>query len=181
MIAVSCRFSHSFNIMRMRHTIVPVSAPPDPVRVLYSGSNDTMEKVTYIFCLNERVPKMYKIWALNAQGVREVHLFAQVRFFNNFIEDTFKTFFFNSRRFRIPFTGQRSLKNSVEFIRFAQITLNVEVVIYTPNIFVHNWGTNPTMIYPTVSNITRRAYNHITTQRVFVLQCNHERLRLKRV
>ena len=45
--------------------------------------------------------------------------------------------------------------------------------------FVHNWGTNPTMIYPTVSNITRRAYDPITTQRGFILRCNHERLILK--
>ena len=62
---------------------------------------------------------------------------------------------------------------------FAHITVDVEVVIYNPNIFVHNWGTNPTMIYPTVSNITRRAYDPITTQRGFVLQCNHKCLRLK--
>ena len=37
------------------------------------------------------------------------------------------------------------------------------------------------MIYPTIPNITRRAYDPITTQRGFVLRCNHERLRLKRV
>ena len=37
------------------------------------------------------------------------------------------------------------------------------------------------MIYPIVSNITRRAYNPITTERGLVLRCNHERLRLKRV
>ena len=35
------------------------------------------------------------------------------------------------------------------------------------------------MIYPNVSNITRRAYNTITTKREFVLRCTHERLRLK--
>ena len=37
------------------------------------------------------------------------------------------------------------------------------------------------MIYPTVSNITWCAYGHITTQRGFVLRCNHKRLILKRV
>ena len=37
------------------------------------------------------------------------------------------------------------------------------------------------MIYPTVSNFTRRVYDPITSQRGFVLRCNHERLRLKRV
>ena len=122
---------------------------------------------------------MYKLWALNAQGVSEVHPFAWVRLFSNFREDTFKNFFFNLRRLRIPFIGQRSLNKSVEFIRFAHVTSDVEVVIYTPNIFVNDWGTNPTMIYPTVSNITWRAYNTITTQRGFVLRCNHKRLRLK--
>ena len=69
----------------------------------------------------------------------------------------------------------------VEFIRFVHVTLDAEVVIYTPNIFVHDWGTNPIMIYPTISNITRRAYNPITNQRGFVLRCNHKRLKLKRV
>ena len=37
------------------------------------------------------------------------------------------------------------------------------------------------MIYPTVSNITLRMYDPITTQRGFVLRCNHNRLRLKMV
>ena len=64
--------------MRMRHPIVPVRAPPDPVRVFYSGSDDTIEQVPYIVCLNGWVPEMYKLWDLNAQGVREVHLFARV-------------------------------------------------------------------------------------------------------
>ena len=122
---------------------------------------------------------MYELWALNAQGVREVHPFALVRIFDDFWEDTFKTFFFNLRRCRIPFIARRSLNNSVKFIRLAHITSDVEVAIYTPNLFIHDWGTNPTMIYPTVSNITRRAYDSITTQRGLVLQCNHEHLRLK--
>ena len=122
---------------------------------------------------------MYDLWSLNAQVVREVHSFTRVRIFESFREDSFNTFFFNSRRCHIPFVGRRLLNNSVEFIRFAHVTSDVEVVIYTPNIFVHNWGTNPNMIYPPVYNITRRAYDLITTQRGFVLQCNHERLRLK--
>ena len=42
--AVSYLFAYSFNIMRMRHPIVPVHAPPDPVRVLYSGSDDTIDR-----------------------------------------------------------------------------------------------------------------------------------------
>ena len=78
MIAVSCCFTHSFNIMCMRHPIVPVHAPPDTVRVIYSGSDDTIEQVPYIVCLNGRVPAMYEFWALNAQGVNEVYPFARV-------------------------------------------------------------------------------------------------------
>ena len=124
---------------------------------------------------------MYKFWRLNAQEVREVHPFAQVRFLDDFREDTFKTFFFDSRRCRICFIGRTSLNASVEFIRFDHVTSDDEVVIYTPNIFVHNWGTNPTMIYPTVSSITLRAYDPITTQSGLVLRCNNERLRIKRV
>ena len=134
MIVVSCRFAYSFNIMRMRHPIVPVCVPTYPVRVLYSGSDDTIEQVPYIFCLNGRVPEMYKLWSLNAQGVCEVHPFARVRLFDDFIEDSFKTFFFDSRICRIPFIGRRSLNNSAEFIRFAHVTSDFEVVIYTPNI-----------------------------------------------
>ena len=124
---------------------------------------------------------MYELWGLNAQGVREVHPFARVRLFEIFREDTFKTFFFNLRISRIPFIGRRLLNNRVQFICFSHVTSDVEVVIYTPNLFVHNWGINPTMIYPTVSSIIRLAYDPITTQRGFVLRCNHERLRLKRV
>ena len=78
MIAVSFRFAHSFDIMRIRHPIFPVRAPPDPVRVIYSGSDDTIEQVPHIFCINGRVPEMYELWALNAEGVREVHPFARV-------------------------------------------------------------------------------------------------------
>ena len=108
---------------------------------------------------------MYELWALNAQGVCEVHLFARVRLFNDSKEDNFKTFFFNLCRCCIPFIGRRSLNNTVKLFCFVHVTLDVEVVIYIPNIFVHDWGTNPTMIYPTVSNITLRTYDLITTQR----------------
>ena len=80
---------------------------------LYSVGDDTIEQVPYIVCLNGRDPKMYDLWALNAQGFCEIRLFTQVRLFDNFREDTFKTFFFNSQRCRIPFVGRRSLKNSV--------------------------------------------------------------------
>ena len=63
MFAVSYLFVYSFNIMCMRHRIVPVRAPPDPVIVLYSGSDDNIEQVTYILCLNGWVPEMYELWS----------------------------------------------------------------------------------------------------------------------
>ena len=163
--------------MRMRHPIVHGRAPPDPIRVFYSGSDDT----SYIVCLQGLVPEISKLWRLNDGRVREVHPFAWVRLLNNFREDTFQTFFFNSRRCRIPFIDLRSLNTSVKFICFSDVTLDAEVVISTPNIFVHDWGTYPSVIYPTVSNFTRQAYDPITTQKGFILRCNHERLRLKRV
>ena len=61
MFAVSYLFAYGFNIMRMRHPIVPVCAPPDPIRVRYYGSGDTIEQVPYIVCLNGRVPEMYEL------------------------------------------------------------------------------------------------------------------------
>ena len=53
----------------MRHPIVPVPEPPDPVRVHYSGSDDSIYPVTYIVCLHGQVPARYELWSLNAQGV----------------------------------------------------------------------------------------------------------------
>ena len=111
---------------------------------------------------------MYKLWALNAQGVREVHPFARVRLFDNCREDTFLTFFFKSQKCRIPFVGQRSLNASVKFLLFVHVNFDSEVFTFTQNLFIHDWGTNSTMIYPTVFNITQRAYNLITTERGFV-------------
>ena len=160
--------------MRMRHPIIPGHAPPDPVWFFCSGSDDTIKSVSYIVCLHGRVPKRYELWSLNASGVRKVHPFARVRLLDNFREDTFQNFFFNSWRCRIPFIGWRLLNSRVEFIRFSDVTLDAEVVIYTPNIFFQEWDTYPTMIYPTVSNFTWQAYVTITTQKGFVLRCNHE-------
>ena len=73
---VSCPFGHSFNIMHMCHPIVPVPALSDPVRVIYYGSNDTIEHVPYIVCVDGQVLEMYELWYINAQGVYKVHPFA---------------------------------------------------------------------------------------------------------
>ena len=84
MFAVRYLFAYRFNIMRMRHHIVPGRALPNTIQVLYSVSKDTIEQVPYIVCLHGLVPEMYELWDLNARGVCEVHPSAQVLLLNNF-------------------------------------------------------------------------------------------------
>ena len=152
--------------MHRRRPNVPVRGSPDPILVHYSGSDDSIDRVTYILCMNGRVPERYELWSLNAQGVHEVHLFAQIWLLDYFRADTFQTTFFNSQRCSFPFIGRRLLNGSVEFIQLHG-TSDTEVVIATPNLFVNEWGTNPTMLWPTVSNFTWRAYVPITSQKGF--------------
>ena len=148
MITVSFSFAHSFKIMRIPQTIIPARAPPQPVTVLWYGSADVI-KVPYIRCLNGRVPEAFEVWALAEVGVCEVHPFARDKFRSEFTEDTFQSFFFNVRRFRIPFSGCRALNTSVEFLDVVRVTQHVgSRVDYTPNIFVHSWGVNPTDTTP---------------------------------
>ena len=115
MITVSCRFAHSFKIMRIPQPIIPFYAFPQPVTVIRSGGGDEVE-VPYIRCLNGRVTKAFELWALAEDGVREVHPYARVRILSEFREDNFHTHFLNLRRFKIPFLGRRAVKNSVEFL-----------------------------------------------------------------
>ena len=86
-------------------------------------------------------------------------------------------------RFLITFLGRRALNASVEFIDIVRVTQLVgSCVNYTPNIFVHSWGVNPTDTIPAnVYTITRRAYDPICSFRGFILRSNHKRLRLKRI
>ena len=77
----------------------------------------------------------------------------------------------------VPFIGQRYLNSSVEFIRFANVILeSTSNIISTRNIFVRTWGKYPTLIEPTCSNYTCRAYVPITCQKGFNQRCDHERL-----
>ena len=108
MLTLSCRFAHSFKIVRIPQPIIPFRAPPQPVTVLRSGSGDEIE-LSYIHCLNGRVPKCYKLWALAEDGFREVHRYARVRVLSVFREDAFHIHFFNSRRFQIPFLCRRAV------------------------------------------------------------------------
>ena len=102
---------------------VPRLGPLDPVFVRYPGSDTAASSIKYIVCLNGRVPERYEVWSLNAHGVRKVHPTARVKLFDAFAEDNFQSTFFNSRRFRIPFIGRRSVNGSIEFIRFTDVML----------------------------------------------------------
>ena len=129
------------------------------------------------------MPEAFELWDFADDGVHEVHPYARVKLHSEFREDTFQTFFFNARKFQITFLVCRALNDSVEFLDVVRTTQHVgSCVDYTPNIFVHSWGVNPTDIIPAnVSTITRRAYDPICYFRGFVLRSNHERLRLKRI
>ena len=84
--------------MCWRRPNAPVRGPPAPVLVHYSGSGDGIDRFTYTFCLHGWVLERYKLWSLKAQGVFEVHPFAQIRLLDDFREDTSKTTFFNLQR-----------------------------------------------------------------------------------
>ena len=129
------------------------------------------------------MPKAFEVWALAEDGVCKVHPYARVKLRSEFREDTFQTFFFNARQFQIPFLGRRSLNASVEFLVVVRVTQNVvSCVDYTPNIFIHSWGVNPTDTIPAnVYTITRRAYDPIRYFCGFVLRSNYERLRQKQI
>ena len=182
MITVSFRFARSFKIMCIPQPIIPVCAPPQLVTVLRSGSADLIE-VPYIRCLNRRVPEDFELWALANDGVCEVHPCARVKLRSKFREDTFQTFFFNSRRFQILFLVCRALKASVEFLDVVCVTQHVgNPVDYNPNIFVNSWVINTTDTIPAgVSTTTLRAYDHICSFHRFVFRYKHKRLRLKRI
>ena len=70
---------------------------------------------------------------------------------------------------------------SVEFLDVVRVTQHVgSRVDYTPNIFVHSWGVNPTDTIPAnVSTTTRRSHDTIRYFHGFVFWSNHKRLRLK--
>ena len=79
--------------------------------------------------------------------------------------------------------GRRAANKSVKFLDVVRTTQHVQSRLdYTPNIFVHSWGINPTDMFPFNDfTITLRAYDPIFTFHGFVLRSNHERLRLKRI
>ena len=149
---------------------------------MWSGRDDVIY-VAYICCLHGRVPEAFEVWDLAEDRVRKVHPYTRVKLLSDFREDNFQTFFFNARRFQIPFLVRRALNMSVEFIDVVPVTQHVgSRVKYTPNIFVHSWGVNPNdTIPPNIYIITWRAHYPIRNFHGFVLQSNHKRLRLKKI
>ena len=165
--------------MSRRRFNVARPGSPDPVLVSYAGSDAAAPSVSYIVCLNGRAPERYEVWRLNRDGVREVHATARVKLFTLFDENTFRSTFYDSRRCRDPFIGHKGLNGSVKFIRYSDVTSDSSChIISTKNIFIHSWGQNKTMIGPTCSNYTCRAYVPITCQEGFNKRCEHERRRL---
>ena len=165
--------------MSHRRSNVARLGTPDPVLVRYAGSNAAAPSVRYMVCLNGRVPEGYEVWRLNRDEVREVHLTARVKLFTLFDENNFRSTFYDSRRFRVPFIGCKGLNVSVEFIRYSDVTSDSTLhIISAQNIFVHSWGKYPTMIGPTCSNYNSRAYVLITCQEGFNKRCEHEIRRL---
>ena len=71
----------------------------------------------------------------------------------------------------------------VKFLDAAHATQQVgsRVATWNENIFVRSWGTYPTLIPHTVSNIKLRACDVPVTLHALLLQANRERLQLKRV
>ena len=101
------------------------------------------------------------------------------KLFTLFHENTFRSTLYDSQRCRVHFIGRKGLNGSVEFIRYSYVTSDsTSDIISTQNIFVHSWGKYPTMIGPTCSNYTCRAYVPITFQEGFNKICEHERRRL---
>ena len=166
--------------MRIPQPIISFSCPPQTITVLCSGSGEEIE-VTYIRCLNGWVPKCYELWALAEDVVFVFNPLARVELLSEFREDNFHTHFYNSQQSQIPFLGRRAMNDSFEFLDVFRTTQHVRShVNYTPNIFVHSWGINPTdMFPPNISTINQHAYNTIVSFHGFVLRSNHERLRLK--
>ena len=116
--------NHQYNGASPRNVTQPSlsKSPLTYALVRYPVSDATASLLACIVCLHGCVPEKYELWSMNAQGVCEVHPFAQVRLFDGFTEDNFWTTLYNLRRCCIPFIGRRSLNGSVQFIRFSGVT-----------------------------------------------------------
>ena len=108
--------------MSRHRSNVDRAGSPDTVLVSYSGSYAAAPSVSYIMCLNGRVPERYEFWRLNQDVVREVHPTARIKLFTLFDENTFRSTFNDSQGFRVPFIGRKGLNGSVEFLHYSDVT-----------------------------------------------------------
>ena len=109
--------------MSCRRSNVARAGSPDPVLVSYAGSDAAAApSVSYIVCLNGRVPERYEVWRINRDRVHEVHLTARVKLFTLSDENTFRSTFYDFQRCRVRFSGRKGLSGSVEFIRYSDVT-----------------------------------------------------------
>ena len=53
--------------MSSRRSNVARLGTPDPALVRYAGSDDAAPLVSYIVCINGRVPERYEVWCLNGR------------------------------------------------------------------------------------------------------------------
>ena len=182
MIVVSCRFAHSFKIMCIPQPAIPFVVPPHPVQALHSGRGVEID-VLYICCADSMLPEAFELWDFAEDGFCEVHPYARVKILDNFREDTFYSYFFNTRRIQIPFLGRRSVNMSAEWLDIPRADQHVGscVTNWTENFFVHSWGPYPTMIPHTVFTIKRCAYYVPVNPHALAYRANHECLRLIRV
>ena len=95
--------------MSRRHYNIARSGSPDPILIRYAVSDAAGPVVSYIVCLNGRVPEPYEVWQLNRDGVRKVHPTARVKLFTLIAENTFRSTFNDIQGFRVPFVGRQIL------------------------------------------------------------------------
>ena len=67
---VSCRLAHSFKIMFIPQTVIPLRVPPQLVQALHYGLDGKIY-VPYIHCLYGQVPEAYEFLPLAEDGVRD--------------------------------------------------------------------------------------------------------------
>ena len=97
MIMVSCRFAHSFKIMRIPKPGWTDVILPRNDQSFCSGISGEI-KIVFICCIDSKDPKNFELWALAEDVIREVYPFARVQIRDDFTEDTFYTHFFNARQ-----------------------------------------------------------------------------------
>ena len=85
---VSCRFAHSFKIVRIPQPRWTDVILPCIAQTICSGRGDEID-IAYIRCIDSRVTEAFENWALAEDGIYKVHLFARVKIRDDFSEGHF--------------------------------------------------------------------------------------------